>query len=206
MPSFDPGYSETEVSDEEREALTPDVLKVLGEPMLKAALYDIEQALQDRAGSALLDEIRSGAVTLTEILTDHFVRELHRRLYGDVWGWGGRFRLLQTNIGIAPEQIAVQLRSEMDNLRYRWGEVHDLDSKTLALLTHVAVVRIHPFVDGNGRATRLLADLALAASTAGDPQRFDWNIDRRAYIAALVHYDNGRDLTPLAELVQAVPA
>ena len=91
-------------------------------------------------------------------------------------------------------------------LRYRWGEVHDLDSKTLALLTHVAVVRIHPFVDGNGRATRLLADLALAASTAGDPQRFDWNIDRRAYIAALVHYDNGRDLTPLAELVQAVPA
>ena len=118
MPSFDPGYSETEVSDEEREALTPDVLKVLGEPMLKAALYDIEQALQDRAGSALLDEIRSGAVTLTEILTDHFVRELHRRLYGDVWEWGGRFRLLQTNIGIAPEQIAVQLRSEMDNLRF----------------------------------------------------------------------------------------
>lgn len=145
-------------------------------------------------------------MTVAEILTDHFVRDLHRRPYADVWEWGGRFRLLQTNIGITPEQIAVQLRSEMDNLRYRWAEVHDLDPKTLALLAQVAVVRIHPFVDGNGRATRLLADLALAAATTGEPQRFDWNIDRRAYIAAVVHYDNGRDLTPLAELVQIVPA
>ncbi len=206
MASFDPGYGETEVSEEERQELTPEAVEVLGEPMLKAALYDIEQALQDRVGSALLDEIRSGGLTLAEILTDHFVRDLHRRLYGHVWEWGGRFRLLQTNIGIAPEQIAVQLRSEMDNLRYRWGEVHDLDPKTLALLAHVSVVRIHPFVDGNGRATRLLADLVLTAATTGEPQRFDWNVDRRAYIAALVHYDNGRDLTPLAELVQAVPA
>lgn len=43
----------------------------------------------------------------------------------------------------------------MDNLRYRWEEVHDVDPKALGLLAHVAVVRIHPFVDGNGRATRL---------------------------------------------------
>lgn len=60
MASFDPGYGETEVSEEEREALTPYALKVLGEPVLKAALHDIEQTLQDHVGSALLDEIRSG--------------------------------------------------------------------------------------------------------------------------------------------------
>jgi fido (protein-threonine AMPylation protein) len=101
-------------------------LEVLGEPVLKAAQYDIEQTVQDRVDSALLDKLRSGTLTLGDVLTDRFVRELHRRLYGDVWEWGGRFRLLQTNIGIAPEQIAVQLRSEMDNLRYRWEHVHDL--------------------------------------------------------------------------------
>ncbi|GAB3195892.1 hypothetical protein GCM10027062_03840 [Nocardioides hungaricus] len=206
MASFDPGYGETEVSEEEREALTPYALKVLGEPVFKAALYDIEQTLQDRVGSALLGQIRSGVLTLSDILTDHSVRDLHRRLYGDVWEWGGKFRLLQTNIGVAPEQIAVQLRSEMDNLRYRWEEVHDLDPKSLGLLAHVEVVRIHPFVDGNGRVTRLLADVVLAAAATGDAVRFDWDIDRPAYIDALVHYDNGRDLTPLAELVQVVPA
>lgn len=206
MASFDPGYGEAEVSEEEREALTPYALAVLGDPPLKSDLYDIEQTLQDRAGSALIDEIRAGALGLDEILTDHFVRDLHRRLYGDVWEWGGKFRLFQTNIGIAPEQIAVQLRSEMDNLRYRWDEVHDLDPKTLGLLAHVAVVRIHPFVDGNGRATRLLADVVLAAAATSDVARFVWDIDRRAYIDALVHYDNGRDITPLAELVRVVSA
>ncbi len=205
MASFDPGYGETEVSEEERAALTPSALRVLGEPMLKAALYDIEQTLQDRVGSALIDEIRSGALALGEVLSDHFVRDLHRRLYGDVWEWGGKFRLLQTNIGIAPEQIAVQLRSEMDNLRYRWEEIHDLDPQTLGLLAHIAVVRIHPFVDGNGRATRLLADVVLAAAATGDAVRFDWDINRRAYIDALVHYDNSRDIAPLAELVRVVP-
>lgn len=134
------------------------------------------------------------------------MRDLHRRLYGDVWEWGGTFRLLQTNIGIAPEQFAVQLRSEMDNLRYRWEAGHDLDPKALGLLAHVAVVRIHPFVDGNGRATRLLADVVLAAAAMGDVVRFDWDIDRRAYLDALVNYDNGRDIGPLAELVNVVPA
>lgn len=204
MASFDPGYGETEVSEEEREALTPYVLAVLGEPVLKAALYDIEQTLQDLVGSAVVEEIRLGALSVSGILTDHFVRNLHHRLYADLWEWGGLFRRLQTNIGIAPEQIAVQLRSEMDNLRYRWDEVHDLDPKALGLLTHVAVVRIHPFADGNGRATRLLADLVLAAASEGTAHRFDWNIDRRAYIAALVHYDNGRDITPLSDLVKVV--
>lgn len=154
----------------------------------------------------MVNQIRSGSLGLDEILTDFFVRELHRGLHGDLWEWGGKFRLLQTNIGIAPEQIAVQLRSEMDNLRYRWEEVHDLDPKLLGLLAHVAVVRIHPFIDGDGRATRLLADLVLTAAASGDVVWFDWGIDRRAYIDALVHYDNGRDINPLAELVQVVPA
>jgi len=206
MASFDPGYGETEVSEEEREALTPFALDVLGEPVLKASLYDIEQTLQDRAASALFDDIRSGALDIDEVLTDHFVRDLHRRLYGDLWEWGGRFRLTQTNIGIAPEQIAVQLRSEMDNLRYRWEQVDDIDPTTLALMAHVVVVRIHPFVDGNGRATRLLADLVLAATAAGDVGRFDWDVDRRAYIDALLHFDNTRDITPLASLAKVVLA
>ena len=206
MSPFGPGYGETEVSEEERESLTPYALAVLGDPPLKSDLYDVELTLQDHVGDDLVDQIRSGLLRLDEILTDFFVRELHRRLYSSLWEWGGKFRLLQTNIGLAPEQIAMQLRSEMDNLRYRWNEVHDLDPKTLGLLAHVAVVRIHPFVDGNGRSTRLLADVVLAAAAAGDVVRFDWDIDRRAYIDALVHYDNRRDINPLVDLVQVVSA
>jgi hypothetical protein len=42
------------------------------------------------------------------------------------------------------------------------------------------------------------------AAAATDVLRFDWDIDRRAYIDALVYYDNARDLTPLAEIVQVI--
>ncbi len=204
--TFEPGYGTTEVSPEELDQLTAQAVNKLSEPVLKAALFDIEQSIQDRVGAALLEEIRAGRLVVTALLTDNFVRSLHRRLYADVWQWGGKLRLLQTNIGIAPEEIAVQLRMQLDNLRYRWEEIRDLDPKTLGLLAHVEVVQIHPFVDGNGRVTRLLADAVVAAASQGDVGRFDWNIDRGAYIAALVHYDTRRDLTPLANLVQVVSA
>ena len=65
---------------------------------------------------------------------------------------------------------------------------------------------VPPFVDGNGRATRLLADLVLAAAAPGDIAHFDWDIDRRDYVAALVHYDNARDITPLVELIHVASA
>lgn len=85
MSPFDPGYGQTEVSEEEREALTPYALAVLGDPPPKSDLYDIEQALQDHVGDDLVSQIRSGSLGLDEILTDFFVRELHRRLYGSLW-------------------------------------------------------------------------------------------------------------------------
>ncbi len=139
-------------------------------------------------------------------MTDHFVRDLHRRLYAPVWEWGGAFRRLMTNIGIDPSQIAVQLRMELDNLRFRWEEVGDLTPEVLGLLAHVAVVRIHPFIDGNGRTTRLLADLVVEAASRGSVLRYDWNIDRKAYIDGLVHFDQTRDITPLAKLVNVIRA
>ena len=40
-----------------------------------------------------------------DILSDEFVRKLHKQLLGDVWTWAGRNRLTEKNIGIAPSQI-----------------------------------------------------------------------------------------------------
>jgi Fic family protein len=51
---------------------------------------------------------------------------------------------------------------------------------------HAETVRIHGFVDGNGRTTRLLADLVfLAAQDAEAIGTYDWDIDKRRYIALL---------------------
>lgn len=77
-----------------------------------------------------------------------------------------------------------------------------MSARSLGITAHAEVVRIHPFVDGNGRATRLLADLVfLAAQGEGDVLAYDWNVDRDEYIGLLREYDATRDPGYLIEFV-----
>lgn len=50
----------------------------------------------------------------SDILNDQFVRNLHKRLFGEVWRWAGSYRLTEKNIGIDPTQINVRLRDLLD--------------------------------------------------------------------------------------------
>lgn len=76
----------------------------------------------------------------------------------------------------------------------------------LGITLHALVVHIHPFIDGNGRTSRLLADLAFAAAQDGDHlMEYDWNIDRDEYIRLLRHYDLTRDAQPLTDLISVRP-
>lgn len=56
-----------------------------------------------------------------DVLHEGFVRELHRRLFGEVWSWAGTFRATEKNIGIDPHQIGLQLRHLLDDVAY-WIE------------------------------------------------------------------------------------
>jgi fido (protein-threonine AMPylation protein) len=116
MP-FTPGYGETPLPHDELTALVPAVVEVLDKPITKAAVYDLEQGVQDQVSEELLAAAIEGALLLDELLSDFFVRDLHARLYGDIWVWAGRLRQRELNIGIAPEQIAVELRSCLDTIR-----------------------------------------------------------------------------------------
>ena len=70
----------------------------------------------------------------------------------------------------------------------------------LAGIAHYEIARIHPFIDGNGRAARLLAALALYLSGFDHRRIFAlddyYDRDRKAYYAALGAVDKEtRDLT-----------
>lgn len=135
-----------------------------------------------------------------------FIRELHRRLYGDIWAWAGVYRLTEKSVGIDPVQIAVELRQSLDNLAYRWQHTDDWTARELGIAIHAETVRIHPFVDGNGRTTRLLANLVyFAAQESPDTVlTYDWDIAKRPYIDLLREYDQTRDPSRLAAFVSVM--
>lgn len=203
--TFDPDYGQTLLSDEEQAALTDSARELLGEPVLKADLYDLEQQVQDVVADEFVEQVLQGSLGVDQLLTDHFVRDLHRRLYEAVWTWGGRQRSRETNIGVAPEQISVALRSALDDLRFRWDSGQTRDARELGISTHAELVRIHPFVDGNGRTTRLLADLVfLAAQGEGEVLAYDWDFDRDTYVRLLREYDGTLDPTGLIDFIPVV--
>lgn len=100
--------------------------------------------------------------------------------------------------------IAVELRGELDTIAYRWRHTTDWTPWQLGAAVHAAVVRVHPFVDGNGRTTRLLADAVLLGATRDDvPHIYDWEIDRGEYLRLLRRYDRDRDPLPLSRFLRS---
>ena len=129
-----------------------------------------------------------------------FLRSLHHRMFGNVWRWAGVYRSSNKNIGVDREQIQIRLDEALDNVRY------GIEHKTFppdesAVRFHHALVFIHPFPNGNGRWSRLMADILVVR--LGQP-RFTWgssglraaNKTRQAYIEALKAADN-HDFTAL---------
>jgi fido (protein-threonine AMPylation protein) len=199
--SLTPGFGQTPLPHDELAALLPEVVVVLGEPITRAAVYDLEQGLQDRVADELMPAAIDGSLPLDALLNDYFVRDLHARLFGPVWNWAGRWRRTEVNIGVAPERIAVELRNALDAIAYRWDHTDDWTLRQLGIVVHAETVRIHPFVDGNGRTTELLADLVFAAVQDPTEVQYEWDLEKARYIELLRAYDQNRDVVDLAAFV-----
>jgi Fic-DOC domain mobile mystery protein B len=133
-------------------------------------------------------------------LTEKFIKELHRRMLGEVWKWAGKFRTSERNLGVPFYEIPsaiVQLLADA----HAWIEYRSYSPDEIAVRFHHRLVQIHPFPNGNGRHSRLTADL-LAIRLGRE--RFSWGrerlrdagIVRRRYIAALQAADH-HDIGPL---------
>ena len=67
-----------------------------------------------------------------DLLSEAFLLELHRQLFGQVWQWAGRFRQTEKTIGVDPMVIGERLRLLLEDCRY-WIEHHTYPAKELAL-------------------------------------------------------------------------
>lgn len=191
-PLFEQDDAATPLTPEEQEDLIPSYIA------LRRELNEAEQA-------NILEAEHWAFARKRDVLSEQFLKGLHKRMFGLVWRWAGAFRLTERNIGVAPYRIPVELRKLLGDCRY-WIEHGTYPPDEIAARFHHRLVWIHPFPNGNGRHARLATDLLLAG--LGQP-RFSWGrinlVDagetRQAYVAALRAAD-GHDIRPLMEFVR----
>ena len=173
--------------------LTPDDMLglKLAHVTTRGQLDEVEQANVTQ-GLRWLARTRRG-----DILDDVFVRKLHRELFGEVWEWAGTYRLRETNIGIAPPEIGVQVHLLLDNAR-TWCRERVYPPVEAAARFHHRMAQIHPFPNGNGRHARIAADEYLKRYFDHAPVEWASGYDlqrdserREVYLEALRRADAG---------------
>jgi Fic-DOC domain mobile mystery protein B len=134
------------------------------------------------------------------VLNEGFLRGLHRRMFNRVWRWAGNYRTTDRNFGVAPYLIQPELLQTIQDAQY-WVDHQSYEADELAVRYHHRLVTVHPFPNGNGRWSRMAADLLIVQP--GKP-RFTWgsaNLKadgdvRQVYIDAL-HAADDHDLAAL---------
>jgi len=136
-----------------------------------------------------------------DLLTEGFMRDLHRRMFGRVWHWAGRFRTTERNMGRPVHALAMDVRSLLDDARY-WRGHGTYPVVEASVRFHHRLVSVHPWVNGNGRHSRLMADILVSAQ-GGAPLSWGRSADlvapgdvRTQYMAALRAADAG-DFGPI---------
>lgn len=133
-------------------------------------------------------------------LDEATAKDIHALLMENILT-GGVYRNVEVRISGAgfkppvPSEMYWQIKHFFSELPYRT----DLNAIELAAWTHAEFVRIHPFVDGNGRTSRMLMNYQLMSggllpvSIAKET--------RLEYFEALESYAVGGNLRPFAEMI-----
>src|SRR6476660_2379256 len=111
-------------------------------------------------------------------------------MFGQVWKWAGSYsRENNRRIGSDSFMIPIDLCRLLSDVRY-WMDHGSYSPADTALRFHDRLTQIHPFPNGNGRFSRLAADLLIVRMGAprfawGRPNLIETAEARRQYIDAL---------------------
>jgi Fic-DOC domain mobile mystery protein B len=171
----------TPLTPEEREQLIPSYVTLR---------HELNEAEQVNIGDAL----RWAYARKRDVLSNDFLNELHRRMFGNVWRWAGQYRTTARNIGVDAYRIPVEVRQAIDDARY-WVDYKTYPPDEIAVRFSHRIVAIHPFPNGNGRFSRLVGDLLARqldqpAFTWGRTNLVDAGATRARYVDALRAADN----------------
>ena len=183
---FDYADGQTPIDEDEKVALKIKTVATLGE------LDEFEQRNIEEA----MAWIFRSRFSINKVLEERFIKNLHKRMFGDVWKWAGTFRKSNKNIGVDWTQIPLELRKLLDDAHY-WHANKTFESDEFILRLKHRLVSIHSFPNGNGRHARVFSDLLNERVFNQEP--FTWQMQkmnrpgevRSAYIQSLKKADQG---------------
>lgn len=142
-----------------------------------------------------------------QLLSEAFIKNLHKRMYGDVWKWAGKFRNTEKNIGVKSYKISSALKQLFDDCLY-WMNHNTYSDEEIAIRFKHRLVSIHCFSNGNGRHSRLMADLIIEKLfskpffTWGGNNLVKKNSNRDKYILAVKKGD-ANEIHPLLDFAKS---
>ena len=140
-----------------------------------AEMDQLELELLAELTQVLFDEVEEG-----QVLSVADLCEWHRRWLGNVYGWAGQYRSVNIGKGnfqfaiasLIPQLMVVFEKSFLFPKACHKGMTDDELIDSLAVV-HAEFILVHPFREGNGRLSRLLA--VVMALQAGRPVLdFSW--------------------------------
>lgn len=189
----------TPIRPEEAEQLIPRI-STLGE------LNEYEALNILRAREWAFD---SRTMKSTDPLEEPYIRELHHRMFDNVWKWAGSYRKTELNIGCDPKEVVQRIPQLLANTRY-WLENKTFPTDESLLRFHHQLTKIHPFANGNGRHARLIADIVAVKYSQSE---FTWGAGKdlvpegdahTRYLAALRALDtNEKDVKLLLDFARS---
>lgn len=191
------GLGQTPLDEDEKEGL---LIKSI------STRSELDQFEQQNIEEAVLWTLKR-KFSADEIFSEEFVRRLHKRMYGEVWRWAGEFRRTNKNIGVDKYVIGIELRQLLgDALFWFANKIYEPDE--LAIRFKHRIVNIHCFPNGNGRHSRLIADI-IVEKVFGRPV-FRWSgtnlvqqgDSRRQYLEAIWAADTG-NILPLVTFARS---
>ncbi len=196
---LDIGHNEgqTPLDEEEREGLLIPAVSTRGD-LNEHEQRNIEQAVEWSLGLKPNPE---------RLFTEEFIRSVHKRMFAEVLSWAGEFRKTDKNLGVEKWRIATELRLLLDDTSFWHANGTHPPDETALRFKH-RLVSIHCFPNGNGRHSRLMADI-IVEKLYRRPV-FSWGSGRRlgdvdartAYHKAVKSADKG-DYTQLLEFARS---
>ena len=188
---------QTPLDDDEKEGLLIKTIATRGE-LDEFEQQNIEQAVLWSLNRSFKPEA---------VFTEEFIQGLHKRMYGDVWAWAGDFRQTNKNIGVDKWQISVELKYLLDDTKF-WYANNTYNPDELTIRFKHRLVSIHCFPNGNGRHSRLMADIIIEkifkqpVYSWGATSLVKEGNTRAAYLSAIKAADQG-DIEPLIKFAKS---